>query len=390
MTSTVLVAVSMAFALGTGLPALVFFAFIGCLLDWRSTFSNIGNLSGRSVYLRVYLILVSIFITLYITQSRVDLFPAGFSLSEFYFMKVLGASVLVVFLPLMLKSREESLLFLGGVALGAFMRGAVTVLFTICYLSPPYHGKIFDPRTWAEGNSPAFANMLILAIVFFTGLLANQRSLGLSEKYKLLSYYIVIAAAFLGAFLQARLFFIVVFIVCPILYIFYCFFSIGRKKIVVSSMLGMAFLVGFMAVYYSGLMQRGSEIGGLFSDLRFTLYKSFWQQVVVDPWRHAQLDLSIVQANGIVQFHNFFADVQRVSGTWAFLSSISLIVYIFYLILKLIKLGSVVGRFFLFVTIPCFLVLCTSVEPEGGGQVYLMMLAMGAIAANELDRKINA
>ncbi|MGV0999610.1 MAG: hypothetical protein ACOYBQ_09810 [Fluviibacter sp.] len=384
--SPIWLAVAIPFALGAGLPALLVLALLGCLLTWGSTVSKNCNLSERGMISWIYLTLVGLFITLYVTQRRVDLFPVGFSLPASYFVKVLGASALVVLLPLFLKNQEDSLFFLGGIALGAFVRAGATVLLTMYYLPPPYHGKIFDLKTWAEGNSPAFANMLILAVAFFGALLANARSLGLNKKYKLLSCFVVFAGATLGSFLQARLFFIVVFFVCPILFLVNYSLVKTKKNYIIPGLLIFVFLFGFVAIYWSGLMQRGSEIDGLFSDLRFSLYKSFWQQIVTNPWQHAQLNLSVVQINGIVQFHNFFADVQRVSGTWAFLASIFLMLYTICLILVLARKGSVYGKIFLYVMIPCLLVLLTSVEPEGGGQVYLTMLAMGSIAANELNR----
>lgn len=375
------------FALGSGLPYLLGLAFIGSLTDWRRVAANLMERPklGRSTW--IYLFLVSVFLGLYTLQSRLDLFPLGFSLSQYYFIKVGGASLLVVLLPILFKEPRDCLLFMGVIALGAFARGSVTVLLTSHYLSLPSFGDVFDLRTWSIGNRSPFSNMLILSAVFFAGVLAHQKTFNLNFYARMMSCLLLALTVVFGAFLQARLFLITVFAVCPGIYLVGSLLNAKRSRELAWLLgLGVLFIAGFYMINYLELGQRGPAVSSALADIRFDLYKSFWHQVTANPWVHAQLDPVLVERYGIPQFHNFFADVQRVSGTWAFLVAVILVAYICYLVTMLVKSGDALGRFLGFVLIPSLIVLNTSVEPEGGGQNYLMVLAIGVVAARGFDR----
>jgi hypothetical protein len=85
-------------------------------------------------------------------------------------------------------------------------------------------------------------------------------------------------------------------------------------------------------------------------------------------------------------FHNFFADVHRLSGFWALLTAIILMTYIFYRIICVIRIEQRVGLFLMAIAIPCFLIMNTSVVPEGERQPFLLMLAIGAISEVLISR----
>lgn len=374
------------FSLGTGLPYLLGLAFVGSLTDWRRVAANLMERPklGRSTW--IYLFLVSVFLGLYTLQSRLDLFPLGFSLSQHYFIKVGGASLLVVLLPILFKDSRDCLYFMGAIALGAFARGSATVLLTSYYLSLPSFGDVFDLRTWSVGNRSPFSNMLILAAVFFAGVLANQKAFNLNFHARIMAWLFLVVTVIFGVWLQARLFLIIVFAVCPGVFLVGSLVDAKRsKELGLLLALGMLFIAGFYMINYFELGQRGPALSSALTDIRFDLYKSFWHQVSANPWVHAQLDPLLVERYGIPQFHNFFADVQRVSGTWAFLAAVILVAYICYLVTILVKSGDAVGRFLGFLLVPCLIVLNTSVEPEGGGQNYLMVLVIGVAAAVRFD-----
>lgn len=370
------------FALGTGLPVILVVALLGASFDWKNSriiFRNLRMLGGHELLFALFLI---VFLTMYFALNSADLIPKDTvlsrnRLSEYYFLKVIGASLFVGLSPLMIGNTRGCLYFIGALALGAFSRALLSVLLSI-YLGYhiPLYSSVFDLSTLNPGNSPGVANMLILASSTMLALIGNSRSFNLSNRSIFCLILLWSVSIISGLLLGSRTFNLLALLVSPLL----CFFNIFLEKpikIHVKSLLlivaGLVFL--FYLLNTSFLFVRPINFN-LFSDGRFFLYKSFFNQIISYPLLNAQVPTSF----GYVQFHNFFADVQRVSGTWALLTSVILVVYIFVVLANLIRRRSPLGRYLFSIAFLCLMVICTSVEPEGGGQNFLMLVAVGACA----------
>jgi apolipoprotein N-acyltransferase len=104
----------------------------------------------------------------------------------------------------------------------------------------------------------------------------------------------------------------------------------------------------------------------------------FWlDHLIVNPFQ--RVEVGPAPWDSLQWFHNFFADIHRLSGFWGLLSAVILVSYIFVRLLYLIKLDRRIGLFLMAVTIPCFFIMNTSVVPEGERQPFLLLLAIGAI-----------
>lgn len=376
------------FGLGTGLVYVTAIALLGLLpsVAFRRSSRFAWPQAGSCSI--IFFTFVFVYVFLYISQSRVELLPPGFYLSKYFFVKVAVSTIYIALCPIVLSSLSMCLVFCLSLAVGAYARSVSTVFASFFYLEPPFHGKVFDLATWNFGNSPSFANMLIVSVAFFASVLANKKLFRLNARRQIVFFALMLTAIFSGVFLQARLFSIVVFGFVPFFYFINIFFCHEKAKDLICS-LGFSvclFSVGLIINNSDFFSREGRAVDqSLGADLRFELYSSFIKQILIDPFAYAAVPNNIVETIGIVQFHNFFADIDRISGPWAFLMAIILIAYIFLLILRLFIIRSPYAPFIAFNFFSGLMVLNTSVEPEGGGQAYLMVLCMGAIAARVLD-----
>lgn len=373
----------MPFAFGTGLPILVGIAFMGAILDWRRARNIFHRFVDFDVKEYIFLSLLCIFLICYVSLNAAEYIPSDTvlsrnKLSDFYFIKVVGASIYMGLVPIAIGNTSISLCLIGALALGAFARGFVSVLLSIHLEYPlPLYSSVFDIVTWSPGNSPAIANMLALSAVFCAACLGNCRSLMLGKLFIKILIIFIIFAVLCGSLLASRTFFFVVLVVSPILFIYNALADRGKKInwpyffVVVFAVVAVAYVLK-NSVFY------GRPIGlELLNDGRFVLYKIFAMQIIRNPLAYAVVPESF----GYPQFHNFFADVQRVSGTFSLISAVILVGYICSSLIKLLLKGFYLGRFFISIAIPCLLIMNASVEPEGGGQNYLMFIALGAFAA---------
>lgn len=376
------------FALGTGLVYLVpvaIFSFV--FLDKQS--SNEPRRDQINSNSKLYLTLVAIFLILYLAESRVDLLPSGFHLSKYYFIKVALVGFYFALVPIILPTLRMGFVLLGSLAVGAYFRGIITVLLSFFYLEPPFHAKIFDVATWNIGNSPSFANMLIISVSFFVSLLANKKIFKLDLNKSLLIVCLIVLGVSFGIFLQARLFSIIVFFVVPTLCFLNVLFCRASPKGLLCALSASLFIVfiGLVVNNTTFFNQEGRVVDPtIATDLRFTLYASFFNQIIAQPFSYAAVPEAIVETIGIVQFHNFFADIDRISGPWPFFLSIALAFYTLFFIYKLYKIRSPYFAFVVFNLVTCMLVLNTSVEPEGGGQTFMMVICLGSIAVRLIDQ----
>ena len=114
------------------------------------------------------------------------------------------------------------------------------------------------------------------------------------------------------------------------------------------------------------------------------MFQYWFGRVAVNPFE--RINVGPAQWSDLFWFHNFFADVHRLSGFLALLMAIILMAYIFYRIICVIRIDLRVGLFLMAIAIPCFLIMNTSVVPEGERQPFLLMLAIGAISEVLISR----
>ena len=121
-----------------------------------------------------------------------------------------------------------------------------------------------------------------------------------------------------------------------------------------------------------------------FNDARFQMFRYWIDHLAINPFQ--RIEVGPAQWADLQWFHNFFADIHILSGFWALITAVILVAYIFIRILCVIRRDKRFGLFLMAIFIPCFLIMNTSVVPEGERQPFLLLLALGAIAEVVLAR----
>lgn len=233
-------------------------------------------------------------------------------------------------------------------------------------------------------NTPGIANLLSLfPAAFLAGILlnSNQRPKGfwiLGATGLTLS---LVGAVAIGQ----RSYFVLVLAIMPLIVGFFLlllgrwrfslavFFSIASYPILlrVDQLLGTGFL--------SRVVNHG-----LLSDARFVMFQFWLEHLIENPFKRTEVGPA--PWDTLQWFHNFFADVHRLSGFWALLAAVILVSYIFFRVLCVIKREKRLGLFLMSMAIYCFLIMNTSVVPEGERQPFLLLLAIGVISEVILAR----
>jgi hypothetical protein len=122
----------------------------------------------------------------------------------------------------------------------------------------------------------------------------------------------------------------------------------------------------------------------LLSDARFMMFQFWLEHLIENPFKRTEVGPA--PWDTLQWFHNFFADVHRLSGFWALLAAVILVSYIFFRVLCVIKREGRFGLFLMSMAICCFLIMNASVVPEGERQPFLLLLAIGVISEVILAR----
>jgi hypothetical protein len=133
----------------------------------------------------------------------------------------------------------------------------------------------------------------------------------------------------------------------------------------------------------SGLLKRVVN-HDLLNDSRFIMLRFWLDNLTTDPFKRPEVGPT--PWDYLQWFHNFFADVHRLSGFWALMAAVFLVIYIFFRIAWLVKKDKRLGLFLMSMAMCCFLIMNTSVVPEGERQPFLLLLAIGAISEVALAR----
>ena len=105
---------------------------------------------------------------------------------------------------------------------------------------------------------------------------------------------------------------------------------------------------------------------------------SYWfLHLIKDPFTRIEVGPS--QWQDLQWFHNFFSDVHRFSGFWSLATALLLFGFIFYRLILLIRTNQTMGLFFTAIAIPIFLIMNTSVVPEGERQPFFLLIFIGVI-----------
>jgi hypothetical protein len=186
--------------------------------------------------------------------------------------------------------------------------------------------------------------------------------------------------------LKKRVCFIMLYCILPFISIMLKVIKKDIKIKKIASYIALAIIMVCGFVFVANQMGRQTNI---FSDGRFGLQSIFLKQFFNHPFKNASLDINDQIAYGKVWwFHNFFADVHRSSGIIPFVLAVILVGFIgariYYNIFY--KGGNMIF-FLMFIFV--FLILNSSVVPEGEFQPLLLVLLLGSINESVLARGAN-
>lgn len=300
-----------------------------------------------------------------------------------YFGVLFTLSALTVFWVSCLSKNSGLINFIWYFCFGALLFSLFTVGITALLAKPPFYGRVIDIRYLITGstqyiNTPGIANLLCLfTIVFLSGLIlnSNQRPRWFWPIGIVGFIFSLNAALALGQ----RSYFITCFFIAPIIVsIFLLVLKAWRPSLTVIAVLAI----------YPGMLSIDKLLGiqllyrpvnpNLLGDARFEMFQFWANHLFANPFQ--RIEVGPPPWDSLQWFHNFFADIHRLSGFWALLAAVILVAYIFYRVLCVILKERRVGLFLMAVAIPNFLIMNTSVVPEGEKQPFLLLLAIGVIS----------
>lgn len=290
------------------------------------------------------------------------------------YFKMLIASLLVGFFAVNEKERIKTLIAFCGT--GVFI-GVAFALYSIFYGNGVDYGNIWNCFTGRCMNSPGIMSLIIpLPVLLF----ARK----ITYKTQLLPVFLAYCVVSILAFGYAsRSVFLILYLIVPVVALFITIFYFKNYKSIIYVLLTLAV---FCVLGYTILEFSSREIDfNIFKDGRFIAYKYYFHNLLWDPFAYPRVPAAFEQ-NSSHHFHNFFADAHRLSGFWSFLSAVLLVGYIGIRVLQA-AIKAPEGRMLLMVLIPVFLILNTSVVPEGEFQPILLILLLGGCAESILREK---
>lgn len=380
------------FALGFGvwplvIPALLVVALGGGWISLRPFINNLKKTALEPGYL-VFLILIGLFFASY-RGFFIPYRPEIHTMPWLYFWVLFILSPLIVVWAALFNKDKDLIHFIWVLSLGSLLFCVATVAFTIWLNKPPFYAAAIDIRYLPFGiqrntNTPGIANiMCFFPIVFLAALLLkpNQRP-SWFWFFGILGFALSLIAAIP---LAQRSFFVVVLFITPLVVALFLLLLRSWHA-----------LIGICTLFFTyplirwidqaagtNLLYRSLD-QSLFNDARFQMFQYWFERVAVNPFE--RINIGPAQWSDLFWFHNFFADLHRLSGFWALIMAIILMTYIFYRIICVIRVDQRIGLFLMAIAIPCFLIMNTSVVPEGERQPFLLMLAIGAISEVLISR----
>lgn len=307
-----------------------------------------------------------------------------------YFRVLYGLSILTVLWIAFFNHDIGLIEFIWLFCLGSLLFCVITVGMAMWLQKPPFYGSIIDIRYIPLGirkfiNTPGIANLLSLFPATFLAALIlkpNQRprwfwTLGV------LGFAISILAALA---LAQRSYFLLTLIIEPILVaLFLLLLKSWRTLIMICALMICYPLIRFLDYEMDTNYLYRPLDQNPFNDARFQMLRYWVEHVIKNPFQ--RIEVGPAAWSDLQWFHNFFADIHRLSGFWALLTAFILVSYIFLRIICVMGKDLRFGSFLMAVAIPCFLIINTSVVPEGERQPFLLLLAIGAISEVFLSRE---
>lgn len=380
-------------ALGFGVyPALIPALLIAILGSfWTRPNFFLNNLQttalkpGYLAFLSTFCLFFSSYIGFYIPYR-----PETLIMPSYYFWVLLALGMLTVLWVILFDDNNKLIEFIWMFCIGSLLFCVATVSFALWLQKPPFYGTIIDIRYLPLGiqkfiNTPGVANLLCLFPMTFLAALLLKPDQRPRWFWKIgISGFVLslISALTLGQ----RSYFVVVLFIMPL--IVTCFLLLLKSWRI---------LVSIVALFISYLFFRwldqamGTNLfirqldQNILNDPRFQMLDYWLQNIISNPFQ--RINVGPDPWSVYPWFHNFFADIHRLSGFWALLTALILVTYIFIRLIKLIQVNRRLGFFLMAIAIPCFLIMNTSVVPEAERQPFLLLLAIGSISEVILARR---
>lgn len=371
----------LAFLMGTGFLKLEIGALALVAAFWGKAYLNEGFNQAKNPWLYLAGGLLGSFLWFY-WGDYVPYKPQAYLFDVHYFKMVVVWSLLAFLLPFFSRSARSLIGFVWFMAMGAFTYAFVTVIVTLWLLPPPYYGQVIDLRSLvrgiiAIGNTPGISNLLcFVPIAFSAGLLLDQ---GSRPRGMVLIGLIGSLLAIFGAIqLQQRTFFLLVLIMQPVvigvLFVVLKRYRMGLAVLLVCLLYpAFIFLEGSFGIV---ILPRKLE-ANLLTDARVEMFRFWLSHVWIDPW--SRVEVGPAPWDTIYWFHNFFADVHRLSGLKPMLLALIFMCVFFMRAIYLLRQRPAWGAFLLAVASPTFVLINTSVVPEGEVQPFLMIILLCSI-----------
>jgi hypothetical protein len=379
-----LFAISLPISIGAGIDFFLSAGIYLCLIC--SDVKHLKILGRNLASGKIFLGLLGIFYLIYwlnyeptIYRRIENLIISKFNSKQWF--DLLGWIILSIFPLFGLNGITKKIQFIALELIGCVFFSSIIIVYSKLNYPPPYYGNLHNPLFGYAMNSTGVANLLSMCALLFYGQLlykSNQTPLMLRIFISLLFAFSIWQATLI----QQRTFFIISFLLCPLLVIYFKFINknkINIYTIVIATIPLFYFLLKpFIEKNFEAYRKLTVNIA---NDLRFRLYKNWYDQFLEDPFARVHVTLLENPAHGIptAEFHNFFMDVSRFSGGGALLLALILFLYIIFKLVQRLKTNPPLGQLLIFLFIPLFLILCTAVFPEGELQFFLIILSIAAL-----------
>ena len=385
----------MPFTLGSGVYPLIIPVLIAALLivhyaNIGPFFANLQTLILKPGYLTL-LFSAGLFLSCY-WGLYIPYHPGILTMPWAYFPVLSALSLITMLWIACLEKDLELIELIFFFCLGSLMYCLLTIGTTMVieHRMLGLYGNLNDIRYLAFGikkslNTPGISNLLCLfPAAFLAGIILkpDQR-----PRWFWILGVIGLALSLVGAVaIGQRSYFVLALVIMPLIIGF--FLLLLRKW---RSSLALFFFVTSYPILFTIDRLLGTAFlsrpinQDLVSDARFMMFRFWVDHLPADPFQ--RIEVGPAPWNSLEWFHNFFADVHRLSGFWALLAAAVLVAYIFIRILCVIKRDKTLGLFLMSIALCCFLIMNTSVVPEGERQPFLLLLAIGVISEVVLARE---
>jgi len=345
-------------------------------------FLNAGKRFGFEAQFLVFFLILALFLGTY-RGFYVPYHPLIYGMPGRYFTILLAITLGVSLWILSFKENRQYIQFIWVFCLGTLLFSLFTIGASLALEPPPYYGRlvniltptVFGARSYI--NSPGISNLLcFFPIAFMAGLLLKpeQRPRGFWF-LGLLGFALSLVAA---TVINQRSYFAVTLLITPIV--------VGLFLVIQRAWRTLAWMLIPFACYPS-LWLANSLLpnspwtrflnGDITNDARFQMLSYWFSHLIKDPF--TRIEVGPAQWQDLQWFHNFFADVHRFSGFWSLAAALLLFGFIFYKLILLIRTNQTMGLFLTAIAIPIFLIMNTSVAPEGERQPFFLLIFIGVI-----------